>query len=154
MNTIDTTRSCTTREKQYSGDTMKHLKPLVTGGALLAALLGGCAMPDTSHTAQSTSSDTTVVVVTHLDIARTGLDRALGLFNHYAENAKHEPGNLQLDIYRQTNGNHFTLMEKWDNRADYEAHVNRATTREFHSQLDPLLGSPHDERVYREIVAR
>jgi quinol monooxygenase YgiN len=47
--------------------------------------------------------------------------------------------------------NHFTIVETWANLSAYDAHVSDPSVREFHNQLNPLLGSPHDERIYRDV---
>ncbi len=130
---------------------MKRLLPFAAALTLAAAAMSGCALaPD----AQAANDSGPIVVVAHLDIARTSLEGALGLLRNYAATSRTEDGNQQVQVLRQPNGNHFTLIEKWSSRSAYDAHVAGAAARAFHKQLDPLLGSPHDERIYRQLAAQ
>lgn len=124
---------------------------------LIAALAagGGAAFAKTvtaatsAATGAAASQQHQLTVITHLDVARVSLDRALGLFNSYISTSRAEPGNVNVEVLRQANApNHFTVVEVWADRASYDAHISAALTREFHRQLDPLLGSPHDERLF------
>lgn len=124
---------------------------------LFAGLTAGVHAGAATTTATTTSHpppaspQQALTVVTHLDVARVGLDRALGLFDAYIRTSRAEPGNVDIEVLRQVSGpNHFTLVEVWASRAAYDAHISAASTREFHRQLDPLLGSPHDERLFTD----
>jgi quinol monooxygenase YgiN len=48
-------------------------------------------------------------------------------------------------------GNHFTVIEQWRNRDALDAHVATARARAYRDALQPLTGSPLDERVYAPI---
>jgi quinol monooxygenase YgiN len=137
------------------GDHMETLR-CVSLALLLAALSAGIGAGaasagtiQASAHASSSASRQPLTVVTHLDVARVSLDRALALFGNYVRTSRAEPGNVSVEVLRQVNvPNHFTLVEVWTNRATYDAHISAESTREFHRQLDPLLGSPHDERLF------
>lgn len=117
--------------------------------ALLAGAGAAVAKPAT-HAAVDAARQQ-VTVVTHLDVARVALDRALGLFDDYIKTSRAEPGSVSVEVLRQVNApNHFTLVEVWADRAAYDAHISAPATRDFHRQLDPLLGSPHDERLFTD----
>jgi quinol monooxygenase YgiN len=122
--------------------------------ALLSAALtvgADASIAKTTTPISSTRPQQPLTVITHLDVARVALDRALGLFDGYIKTSRAEPGNLNVEVLRQVNApNHFTLVEVWANRAAYDAHISAAPTRDFHRQLDPLLGSPHDERLFTD----
>jgi quinol monooxygenase YgiN len=36
----------------------------------------------------------------------------------------------------------------WENRAAFDAHLEAEHTREFRGKLQPMLGSPFDERLH------
>jgi quinol monooxygenase YgiN len=44
--------------------------------------------------------------------------------------------------------NHFTLVEVWQTRQAYEAHLGQQHTKSFRERIQPGLGSPFDERLY------
>jgi quinol monooxygenase YgiN len=37
----------------------------------------------------------------------------------------------------------------WKDQAAFDAHLASPKTREFRNKIDPLLGSPFDERLHR-----
>jgi quinol monooxygenase YgiN len=45
--------------------------------------------------------------------------------------------------------NHFQLIEVFRDMRAFDAHVSAAHTVTFRTNLDPLLGSPYDERLYQ-----
>lgn len=93
-----------------------------------------------------------VYVVSHVDtIPKEGTDPA-GLLRSLAEASRREPGNLRFDVWRHAMfGNHFTVVEAWENPAALEAHVAAAQTRQYRVAILPLTGSPLDERLYRAV---
>jgi quinol monooxygenase YgiN len=49
--------------------------------------------------------------------------------------------------------NHFTVVEHWESQSALEAHVAAAATRAYRDTLQPMTGSPLDERVYVAVAA-
>jgi quinol monooxygenase YgiN len=45
--------------------------------------------------------------------------------------------------------NHFQLIEVFRDMRAFDAHVSAAHTMQFRTTLQPLLGAPYDERLYR-----
>ena len=74
------------------------------------------------------------------------------LLENLAEASRREPGNLRFDVLQHAmRGNHFTVVEQWQDEAALDAHVAAAHTREYRDALQPLTGSPLDERVYTAV---
>ena len=44
--------------------------------------------------------------------------------------------------------NHFTIFEVWQTRQDFETHLATAYSKTFREKIQPLLGSPFDERLH------
>jgi quinol monooxygenase YgiN len=90
----------------------------------------------------------TVYVVTHVDVAPGG--DAPALLRQLADVSRAEPGCLRFDILQHTQrANHFTIVEAWRTRAARDRHVAAPHTRAYRESLQPLLGSPLDERLMR-----
>ena len=90
----------------------------------------------------------TVYVITHVDVAPPG--DATALLRRLADDSRHEPGCLRFDILQHADrANHFTIVEAWRTRAARDRHVAAAHTRRYRDALQPLIGSPLDERVMR-----
>jgi quinol monooxygenase YgiN len=67
-----------------------------------------------------------------------------------AEAGRKESGNLRFDVLQ--NGkrlNHFTIVEIWQTQEALDAHAVSAVTREYRDTIQPVLGSPFDERLFK-----
>jgi quinol monooxygenase YgiN len=47
--------------------------------------------------------------------------------------------------------NHFTVIETWQSQKAFDAHVAAPHTRQYRDEVQPLTGSPLDERVYKAV---
>jgi len=90
-----------------------------------------------------------IYVVTHVDVLPTEAAAGAKLLHEYAAESRKEKGAVRVEVYVQVSRiNHFTLVEVWQNRQALEAHEAAAQTKRFRQQIDPLLGSPYDERLH------
>ncbi|HUQ51162.1 MAG TPA: antibiotic biosynthesis monooxygenase [Gammaproteobacteria bacterium] len=91
-----------------------------------------------------------VAVVSHVDVAPN--TQAPELLRTLAERSRGEQGNARFVVLQHVQrANHFTVVEQWQSDAALDAHVAAAHTREYRDALQPLTGSPLDERVYTPI---
>jgi quinol monooxygenase YgiN len=92
--------------------------------------------------------DGAVSVVAHVDVAPN--PAVAPMLTRLAEASRREPGNLRFDVLQHTmRGNHFTVVETWRDQAALETNVTAAHTRQNRDELQPLTGSPLDERVFK-----
>jgi quinol monooxygenase YgiN len=91
-----------------------------------------------------------VHVVSHVDIAGAGnLAGAAPMLQKLAEASRTEQGNVRFDVLQHAmRANHFTVVESWTNQAALDAHAAAVHTRQYRDVLQPMSGSPLDERVY------
>jgi quinol monooxygenase YgiN len=91
-----------------------------------------------------------VHIVSHVDFAGAGaLAAAPGMLQQLAEASRREQGNLRFDVLQHVmRANHFTVVESWASQAALDAHASAAHTRQYRDALQPITGSPLDERVY------
>lgn len=91
-----------------------------------------------------------VSVVSHVDVA---LDpRVPMMLKKLAEDSRQEDGNVRFDVIQHTmRANHFTVIETWQNKETFDAHVAAAHTKQYRDELLPMTGSPLDERVFTAI---
>jgi quinol monooxygenase YgiN len=90
-------------------------------------------------------------VVSHVDIGGggAGLAGAPAMLGQLAEASRKERGNLRFDVLQHAmRANHFTVVESWADQAALDAHAAAAHTRRYRETLQPISGSPLDERVY------
>jgi quinol monooxygenase YgiN len=108
----------------------------------------------TLATARGSAGDgQAVYVVSHVDVAPNLQTSPPGpLLTSLAEASRKEPGNLRFDVVQHTmRANHYTVIEGWRNQQALDAHVAAAHTRQYRDTLQPMTGSPLDERVYKPI---
>ena len=93
-----------------------------------------------------------VHVVTHVDtIPAPGSDPS-AMLKSLAEKSRAEAGNLRFDVLQhQMRRNHFTIVESWENPAAADAHAAAAHTKQYRLDIQPLSGSPLDERTFRGV---
>ena len=92
----------------------------------------------------------TVSVIAHVDVSPD--PRVAPMLVRLAEAARAEAGNVRFDVMQHTiRANHFTIVESWLSQEALDAHVAAALTRQYRDELQPLTGSPLDERVYKPV---
>ena len=106
------------------------------------------------HTAQGrVPSEATVYVISHVDAAPGG--DMPGIIQAWVDGSRAESGNLRFDVLQHAvRGNHYTVIEAWENSAALEMHVSAAHTRAFRDAFGPLAGSPLDERIFTRLESR
>ena len=100
------------------------------------------------HSQQPAVGEAEVYVVAHGDVVPSSAAAASTLLKAYAASCLQVPGAQRFEVMREAGRpNHFTLVEVWQSEAARQAHEESAATRRFRDQLQPLLGSPFDERL-------
>ena len=98
---------------------------------------------------QPATNDDATYVISHVDIGGQGTNAAQ-LLRGLAETSRKENGNLRFDVLQHAaRANHFTVIEAWRNQRALDAHAAAAHTRQYRDSLNPITGSPLDERIYK-----
>ena len=98
------------------------------------------------------SSRDAVWVVTHVDVPPPSKDAVIGELKTLTDASRRDAGNVMFEVVQQTNRpNHFTVVEVWQDHEVFDAHGLAEHTRQFRAALGPMLGAPHDDRVYAAI---
>ena len=98
------------------------------------------------------SGDSTVYVVTHVDVPGNVRDKILPALEALSEQSRKEAGNLRFDVsYQKNRTNHFTVMEIWKDQAANDTHELAAHTRAFRGALTPITGALYDQRWYKSM---
>ena len=91
-----------------------------------------------------------VVVVSHVDVAPN--PQVAVMLKDLAEASRKEPGNVRFDVVQHTmRANHFTVVEVWRDQKALDLHVASPNAKQYRDTLQPMTGSPLDERVYKPI---
>ncbi len=104
----------------------------------------------TVRSASAAVNNQAVSVVTHVDVSPD--PRVAGLLARLAEASRQEAGNVRFDVLQHAmRANHFTVIETWQSQKALDAHAAAAHTKQYRDELQPMTGSPLDERVYRAV---
>jgi quinol monooxygenase YgiN len=98
----------------------------------------------------SAAASGAISVVSHVDVSQD--PRVPVMLRRQAEASRKEDGNLRFDVVQHTmRANHFTVIETWRNQQALDAHAAAAHTRQYRDELQPMTGSPLDERMHQAI---
>ena len=93
-----------------------------------------------------------VVVVSHVDIGGGGKVDVPAMLTRLAEASRAETGCLRFDVTQHTaRANHFTVVEVWADQQALDRHAAAAHTKQYRDDVQPVSGSPLDERAYRRV---
>jgi quinol monooxygenase YgiN len=99
--------------------------------------------------AQEPGARDRIYVVTHADLLGSNMPAGKKLLQQYAVDSRKEKGCVRIEVYEQVSRlNHHMIVEVWESQQAFDAHLAAAHTIQFRQQLDPMLGSPYDERLH------
>jgi quinol monooxygenase YgiN len=95
------------------------------------------------------SAQDRLYVVTYVDLMPNYADDGAKVLETYASDCRKEKTIVRFELFHDIGRkNHFTMVGAWENRAAFDAHLAADHTRQFREKLQPMLGSPLDERLY------
>jgi quinol monooxygenase YgiN len=102
--------------------------------------------------AQEQASRDRIYVVTHVDIIPPKAADGTKLVQQYIADSRKDSGLVRIDASSEiARGNHISIVEVWQNQKAFDEHIAAAHTRRYRQQLDPMLGSPYDERLHHSL---
>jgi quinol monooxygenase YgiN len=108
-------------------------------------LLEGTVNPRSRH-----AESRQIFVITHVDIDPQFVDQALPVLDTFVSDSASDPGVQTFALLSQSpTTNHFQLIEVFADRQAFDAHVSAQHTLDFRNDLQPFIGAPYDERLYR-----
>ena len=117
-----------------------------------AALILGCCALAGYAVAQDQAARDRIYVVAHVDIIPPQKDAGTKLVQQYVIDTRKDPGLVRIEAGSEiARANHISIVEVWQNRKAFDQHVAAAHTREYRQHIDPMLGSPYDERLHQTL---
>ena len=99
--------------------------------------------------AQEPGARDRIYVVTHADLLGTNMPAGKKLLQQYVADSRKEKGCVRIEVYEQISRlNHHMIVEVWESQQAFDTHLAAAHTIQFRHELDPMLGSPYDERLH------
>jgi quinol monooxygenase YgiN len=96
-------------------------------------------------------ADESLCVVTHVDVLPKYTVEGRELLRGFATTSRKDEGAVRVEVFEEIGRpNHSTVVEVWKSRRAYEDHLGSDPVRSYRSKLQPMLGSPFDERLHRQ----
>jgi quinol monooxygenase YgiN len=100
--------------------------------------------------AGNVAADERLYVVTHVDVMPKFTDAARDLLKQFAVDSRKDAGAVRIEVLEELGRpNHSTVVEIWASRQAYDDHLAAEHTKAYRAKLQPMLGSPFDERLHR-----
>ena len=100
--------------------------------------------------AEPGAADERLYVVAHVDVMPKFTMPGRELLKQFAVESRKDAGAVRIEILEEVSRpNHSTIVEVWKDRKSYDAHLEAEHTRASRTKLQPMLGSPFDERLHR-----
>jgi quinol monooxygenase YgiN len=91
-----------------------------------------------------------VYVITHIDLMPAGVPAGVPLLRQFAAATLKEQNCVRFEVLQQDGRpNHLTLVGIWKDQKAFDAHDSAAYTKVLREKMQPLIGSPWDERLHR-----
>jgi quinol monooxygenase YgiN len=124
---------------------------LVNRKFTIAAALAATVFIGLCSPAGAQDGDERLYVVTHVDVlGPNGAAEAAKILHEFAADSRTDQGSVRFEVLRDpVRLNHFTIVEVWRTRQDFESHLAAGHSKAFREKLQPMLGSPFDERLHK-----
>ena len=97
---------------------------------------------------KTSNGEKALYVVTHIDVYPNFAADTAALLKEFSWDSMKDEGAIRFEVLRDVERtNHFTVVEVWKSRKTYEAHLTASHSKPFRDRLQPMLGSPFDERL-------
>ena len=99
------------------------------------------------------NTNSTIYVVTYIDIQQNSLNSGIALVQRYREATRAEKGALNVEVAQESGRpNRFAILELWKDEEAFETHEKAGRTTQFRSELKAIHNSPYDQRVHRGLA--
>jgi len=104
-----------------------------------------------SVTPPKRSAANNVIVISHIDVAGGNTQNLIRAMGPLSEASQKENGMVRYEILDEVpaHANHFRSFEEWSNLAAFEAHNRSAHVQTYRTTVQPWLGTPYDQRLYK-----
>ncbi len=129
----------------------RPLKMILLGSvAGLLAWLAPVVFPVSASAQQKAEARSVALyVVTYVDVFPNFTGDTMEALRQFATDSRKDQGLVRFEFLQDVvRTNHFSIVEVWQNRQAYDAHLTQEHSKRFREKIQPGLGSPFDERLY------
>src|SRR5678815_399129 len=99
-----------------------------------------------------TPADTRFYAVSYVEAMVSSTGKAIALLKQYRDTSAKQDGFVSIELFEQLGRpGHFALFEVWRDQKALDLHVASPHARQYRDTLQPMTGSPLDERVYKPL---
>jgi quinol monooxygenase YgiN len=123
---------------------------LLSSCAALVAWLAPVVLPVSVSAQQKAESRSgALYVVTYIDVFPNFAEDTMKALRQFAADSRKDQGSVRFEFLQDVvRTNHFSIVEVWQSRQAYDAHLTQEHSKRFREKIQPGLGSPFDERLY------
>ncbi len=123
---------------------------LLSSCAVLFGWLASFALPVPASAQQKAEAKSgALYVVTYVDVYPNFAEDTVKALRQFAADSRTDPGFVRFEFLQDVaRANHFSIVEVWQSRQAYDAHLAQDHSKRFREKIQPGLGSPFDERLY------
>lgn len=94
-----------------------------------------------------------VYVITHIDLMPNNTAAGVALLKQFESvTLNKEKKCVRFEVLQQDGRpNHLTIVATWKDKNAFDAHDSAPYTKEFREKMQPLIGSPWDERLHQMV---
>jgi quinol monooxygenase YgiN len=103
-------------------------------------------------TVRGDETDESICAVTHVDVIPPFTVEGRKLLQQFATESRKDAGAVRIEVFEDlSRPNHSTVVEVWKSKKAYEDHLAADHVKAYRTKLQPMLGSPFDERLHRQV---
>ena len=122
---------------------------LGSSAALLSWLAPVVLLDSASAQQKAEARPGALYVVTYVDVFPNFTDDTVKALRQFAADSRKDQGSVRFEFLQDVvRTNHFSIVEVWQNRQAYDAHLTQDHSKRFREKIQAGLGSPFDERLY------
>ena len=88
--------------------------------------------------------------MSHVDVMPNFTAAGRDVLRQFVAESREDPGAIRVEVFEEAaRPNHSTVVAVWKDRKSYDDHLAAEHTRARRATLQPMLGSPFDERLHR-----
>src|SRR5438093_1127060 len=96
------------------------------------------------------TSDPAFYAVSFVEVMPGSKAAAAAALKQYRDTSRKDEGFVTLELFEQIGWRpHFALLEKCADQKAFDGHDAAAHTRQFRDTVNPVLGSPMDQRLFK-----
>ncbi len=141
---------CRIHKAMMRGRVMKSIPRTLLSALLLFGIAPGAQSQNAAPAVTPAPPQSTVHVITYIDVSVAAVPRAAGVLRQYRDAARAESGNTGVDLYQELGrASHFAVNEQWQDQASFDAHKRANAATQLLAALKEVQSAPPDNHIFQ-----